>query len=281
MAVVFASCSDSPMVPDPPVNQPPPGGGTNRAPVIESIAVQGTRGNEPPNFADLSETVDVTATVKDEETALDKLQYVWTAPAGSFTGEGAHVTWVAPATAETPTTVTVTLEVVERYGVNLENRVSQTATVALHDSTKEVGDMARQFLLDFSDSQLPVDYVMRNFSMAECPDPREVTNERQDVDFNRHNFRIVDSRIGPAKVDVTFGGQCPFPDPNRVRNGDACTIVPAYWDSIYLGDNTRGAVNGDDYLSAAYSRAGQRWWLCSSDYAGSQVNRLLMLRFIR
>ena len=107
--------------------------------MISSITVQGTRRNEPPNFADVGETVAVTAAVTDAETNVDSLQYNWTATLGSFTGTGARVSWVAPAAAFTPVAVTITLEVVERFGTNQENRVTKTAMVALHDNTKEVG----------------------------------------------------------------------------------------------------------------------------------------------
>ena len=42
--------------------------------------------------------------------------------------------------------------------------MSAAPTLRLHDSVREVGDMARQFLLDFADSSIrDVAYVMRNF----------------------------------------------------------------------------------------------------------------------
>ena len=85
--------------------------------------------------------------------------------------------------------------------------------------------MARQFLLDFSDSSIrDVDYIMRNFE----PGCYGTADERQQVQDNRADYRIVDSSVGPATTTVGFGGVCPF----RSRPGDACARVPVMWDSV-------------------------------------------------
>src|SRR5918993_1337474 len=187
---------------------PPPGGGNggngggggnpnppaNSQPVIESITVQGSRPRQPANFADLGESIAVSAKVRDAETPVEQLVYAWTATAGTFTGTGANVTWQAPATAPvaveglTPATVTITLTITEKFGhpggpLSFEQSVWNTVNVALHDSVKEVGDMSRQFLLDFSNTNIKdANYVMRNFgSAATCPEPGEVEAEREDV----------------------------------------------------------------------------------------------------
>jgi hypothetical protein len=76
--VLAAACGDSPTTPGPvtpPPPPPPPPPPANAAPSITAIAVQGSRRNEPPNFADVSESVAVSATVTDPETPLDQLQY--------------------------------------------------------------------------------------------------------------------------------------------------------------------------------------------------------------
>jgi hypothetical protein len=168
----------------------------------------------------------------------------------------------------------------ERYGTapNLfEHRVSRTVKVSVHDSVKEVGDIARQFLLDFSDSSLrDVDYVMRNFGNAStCPDFREVENERADVIKDRREFQIISFRIGAPRVTVNFGGSCPF----RSKRGDACAVVSSYWQSMELATRRVGAVDGDDILAAAYSQSGGRWWLCSSDYDGRRVSGAMLRGF--
>src|SRR5262245_47720767 len=170
VAVLFAvSCGDGPTKPDPvPPPPPPPPPVNNSAPVISSITVQGTKRNEPPNFSDVGESVAVSAAVTDAETNVDTLQYNWTATLGSFTGTGARVSWVAPATAAAPVAVTITLEIVERFGTNQENRVTKTATVALHDNGKEVGEMSQRFLTEFSKPQTNKDWrdIMRDFKAS-------------------------------------------------------------------------------------------------------------------
>jgi hypothetical protein len=282
VALVLAACGGSPTRP----SNTPGGGGSqqppsNNLPVIDSITVQGTRPKEPPNFADLGQTVAVTAKVHDDETAADQLQYVWTATAGTFSGTGPNVTWQAPSTAATPLDVTITLKVVEKYGspaASFQHEVTGTAKLSLHDSIKEVGDMARQFLLDFSDTHLKdADYIMRNFSAERCPNPKDVHDERSDVTNHFTNFQTVSFRIGTPEVTVNFGGICAF----RNRPGDACAIVPSFWDAIDVRDNTRGAVDGDDYLGATYSQADARFWLCSSDYQGHRVSGVTLRGFIR
>lgn len=283
--VLAAACGgNSPTTPTPPFdgggNQQPP---SNNPPVIESVVIQGTRAKEPQNFADAGETVLVTAAVYDNETPAERLTYEWSATAGTISGAGASVTWTAPPTVASPAEVTITLKVIERYGPpsapqSLEHDVSGTATLSLHDSVKEVGDMSRQFLLDFSDSNIrDIPYIMRNFSRARCPQPNEIDNETSDVTDNRVKFRILDFRIGAAAVTVNFGGNCPF----RGKMGDACAIVPSYWDSIDLRDNARGAVDGRDIVAAAYAPQDSRWWLCASDYDGRPVFGATLRGFIR
>jgi hypothetical protein len=263
-AAFLSACGGSPTNPGP-VNEPPPPP-ANNAPVIQSITIQGTRSRQPANFADLNETINVEASVRDDETALDRLQYNWSAPVGTFNGSGARVTWQAPAQMSGGATeVAIRLEVVERYGTgqSLEHRVSSSANLVLHDSIKEVGDMARQFLLDFSDSSMrDVNQVMRNFNKSRCPEPGEVDAERDDVTRNRRENQIVNSRIGTPNVTINFGGTCPF----QFTRGDACAVISAFWDSIDLTKNVRGTVEGLDIVAAAYSTADARWWLCSSRF---------------
>jgi hypothetical protein len=187
---------------------------------------------------------------------------------GTFSGSGASVTWQAPADVPQPADVLIKLEVVEKYGTAgaFENRVSATASVSLHDSIREVGGMARQFLLDFSDSSIKdVDYIMRNFgNESTCPDVREVYHEREDVTDDREKQQIIDFRIGTPRVSVDFGGVCPF----RAKAGDACAVVSSYWQSRTLATGVVGAVDGDDIVASSYSAADKRWWLCASDYDG-------------
>lgn len=264
------ACGGSPITPPPPPPPPP----VNSVPVIESIAVQGRRPRQPARFADLRETVDVTAAVRDAETPLDQLVYQWTATVGTFSGTGPVVTWTAPETAATPAAVTITLRVVENYGhpgqpKSYSQAVTGTQTIALHDSAREVGDMARRFLTEFSKPQTNQDWsnVMKDFDFTGtvCPDPRTVESERLDVVFHYSNFFMHKYDIGPATVSVNFGRWCEVPQ-RAPKPADACAAVPVNWDSTFLPDGTRGMAAGIDYISAAYSPDGSRWWLCSSDF---------------
>jgi hypothetical protein len=269
---------------------PPPGGGNgggggggggnpnppaNSQPVIETITVQGTRPGQPANFADLGESIAVSGKVRDAETPIDQLVYTWTATTGTFTGTGANVTWQAPATAPvaveglTPATVTITLTITEKFGhpgqpLSFEQSVWTTTSVALHDSVKEVGDMSRQFLLDFSDTNIKdANYILRNFgSTSFCPDPQAVIDERFDVTRNFTEYRMTNFGIGQAATTVSFGGRCPV----FGSRGDACAVVPVFWDSIEIKTGKRSFSSGNDIIAAAYSTSEKRWWLCASNY---------------
>jgi hypothetical protein len=174
----------------------------------------------------------------------------------------------------TPANVTITLTIAEKFGhpggpLSFEQSVWHTVNVALHDSAKEVGDMSRQFLLDFSDTSIKdANYIMRNFgSAATCPEPGEVDSEREDVIRNFTFFRMQNFNIGTPSVTINFGGTCPF----RGRRGDACASVPVFWDSIDTRNNTRTPTVGTDIIAAAYSPKDLRWFLCASNYDGRNL----------
>ena len=264
---IVAACGSSPTKPTPPT--PPVTPPVNALPVIDSIGVQGSRAKEPSNFADVNESVAVTAKVHDDETAADQLQYGWTATAGTFTGTGAAVTWVAPATVPSPGPVTITLKVTEKYGTGnaFEHSVEGSATLSLHDSVAEVGTMSRQFLLDFSDTTIKdADYIMRNFKAAACPEPSRVSDERDDVIKNYTYYRMISFRVDQPAVTVNFGSTCS--SNHGPRKGDGCAAVGVMWDSIDTRDNSRTPNAGTDFLAAVYAATDARWWLCASDYAG-------------
>ena len=67
--------------------------------------MQGTRAKKPASFADVGESVQVTAAVQDDETPIGQLQFNWSAPVGTFSGTGATVTWQAPAQIAAPSEV--------------------------------------------------------------------------------------------------------------------------------------------------------------------------------
>jgi hypothetical protein len=225
---------------------------------VTNIFVKGTLAREPAQYATLGETVNVTATVTDAETPVNQLTYEWSSSVGgTFSTNAATTTWTAPATVTgtTPLNATLTLTVTERVDATRNNRVTAPTVVDLHNSPKEVGDLAVQFLLDFS-LQLPVDQVMRNFTNT-CP---EAVNERGDVANSNEQFRIVEYRVDPAVTTVPFTGTCPF----RTVRGDACAQVPVYWRAVDKSTGAVGATRGTDQVTALLENG--VWKLCASDY---------------
>ncbi|HVL66027.1 MAG TPA: hypothetical protein VM364_02065 [Vicinamibacterales bacterium] len=280
-AGAYAGCGGSPITPQPPppIVQPP----VNAAPNIESITVQGRRRRQPAAVADIRETVDVSATVRDSETPVEQLVYQWTASVGTFTGTGRAVTWTAPDSVDKsirePLTVTITLKVIEHYGhpgqaPAWSHEVTATTSVRLHDSVREIGDMSRLFLDKFSQPQTIRDWreVMSDFDLdgGTCPDPRQVDAEKDDVIRHYTHFVMHRYEIGAANVSVDFGEGCHVPL-RGWRPGDACVRVPVFWDSTDTRDNTRGISTGTDWISAAYSVPKSRWFLCSSDFPPSNT----------
>jgi hypothetical protein len=248
----------------------------NASPTIQSVQAQGSRPDEPAQFADLNEEISVTATVKDAESSPDALTYEWSADLGTVTGTGRTVKWRAPAAATTPAKATIALAVVETYQttsdaglpVTVENRVTKTVTVNVHDSAKEVGDMATEFLTNFSKSEVSVGTVMKDFT----PSCSGTADERQDVEDNREDFTIVSYSVGPPSVTIDFDGRCAF----RNRPGDACSASRVQWSSIQKSNGDTGTAKGIDHVAAVYLSG--RWWLCSSDFEGQST---LGPRFVR
>ena len=283
VAALVAACGGSPNSPGPAVQpqqlapQPVAPAPPNNPSVIDALNAKGRGSKEPANFADLGETIDLTAKVHDDETPIEELEYHWSAPAGTFDGSGANVTWRAPDTAETPALVSITLKVVEKYGYPgaakiYQQDVSASVTLSLHDSRKEVGEMSRQFLLDFSDSNIrDVGYIMRNFLQG-CYGTAEETAQ---VTENRRRYRIVESRIEAASTSVNFGGVCPY----NGKKGDACTAIPVFWRSLDMDrGNAEERVGGTDWIASFYVADKQRWYLCDSSFDG---RRALHSTFIR
>ena len=162
--------------------------------------------------------------------------------------------------------ITLTLKVTERFGYpggpkSYSQEVSSTVIVSVHDSPKEIGQMARQFLLDFSDSRIrDVSVIMRNF-IPGCYGTKDETDQ---VAENRRRYVILEYSVGEAQTIVNFGGVCPY----LAKKGDACTSVPVYWKSLDMDRNTTGAVTGKDWLASFYQADKGRWGLCDSSFEG-------------
>jgi hypothetical protein len=240
--------------------------------VIGKFTVQTTRANAPADFANVNDEVQISVVVTDPEPSTTELKYNWSAAVGTFSGTGRSVIWKAPATVTSLNDVNINLEVVETYvsqGKNVENKVTGSTALSLHDSVKEVGDMARQFLLDFSDSNITqIPFIMRNFE----PGCYGTDAETRDVTANRENFDIKQSNVDEATTTINFNGTCPFPGRPSPR-GDACSLVRTYWVSIAKRDfdtTKKGDVSiasGIDHVAAFYYPAQKRWRLCDSQYA--------------
>ncbi len=240
---------------------------TNTSPVIQAIKAQGTRKNEPAGFADVGEQIDVSADVTDKETPADQLKFEWSSDVGTFSGDGRTVKWKAPASGPTPLTATITLTVVETYQgtddaglpVSKENRVTDTMKVKVHDSIQEVGDMANEFLVNFSKSSVPVNTVMKDFT----PTCQGAADERAEVEYNRATYTITSWDVQPPKVTVNFDAGCSTV--HGLKPGDACSNSAVEWKSE-KDDGTKQDVVGTDQIAAEYLSG--RWWLCSSDFDG-------------
>jgi hypothetical protein len=282
-AILVAACGGSPSSPGPVVPPQPPGpqpvapAPPNNPSVIESIAAKGRRSKEPADFADLGETIDLAAKVHDDETPVEELELQWSASVGTFEGSGANVTWRAPDEAETPAPVEITLKVIEKYGYPdapkiYQQDVSSSVTVSLHNSAAELGEMSRQFLLDFSDSNIrDIGYIMRNF----LPGCYGTAEETADVTENRRRYRIIESRVDAASTTVNFGGVCPF----RAKRGDACTAVPVFWRSVDLDRGSAEERNaGIDWVASFYIADKQRWYLCDSQFEGHPAAHSTFIR---
>lgn len=246
---------------------------SNTPPVVTSMAVHGSKPREPAQFADLDEPVTVSATASDAETPASQLTYAWSSDVGTFSGSGPTVTWTAPHDAATPRIVTLTVTVTESFlatsssglPVAGENTTRGTTDVKLHNSPKEVGDLAVDFLDAFS-KQLDPDFVVRNFTSS-CP---QAAAERSDVVADQADVTITSYKLGTATTTVPFTGRCPF----RSQAGDACAQVPAEWHSLiksakyhsefqpYIGMTQ--TVIGTDQVTAFFEN--NQWKLCASDW---------------
>jgi hypothetical protein len=247
----------------------------NSPPVISAVTVKGSKPREPASFADLDETVKVSATVIDAETPVSQLTFAWSSEVGTFSGSGANVTWTAPHTFATPGTATLRLLVTEKFQgtgpggqpIDGANAVSTTMSVRLHNSSKEVGDLAVDFLTAFSQQKDPLS-VVGNFT-TNC---RGRADELSDVQHNQVDFTITAWHLGTPDTQVPFSGTCSFP--NRIVQGDACSYVPAEWHSLvkaatyhpelkpYIGKTMN--VNGTDLVSAVLEN--DQWKLCASNW---------------
>jgi hypothetical protein len=255
---------------------------TNQPPVIVSLRSVGSRPGQPSGFADQDETVTLVADATDDETPSSALTYLWTGP-GSFGGTTATTSWHLPATVSpAPAPVTVTLTAVKTY---LEGKLThssasepRTFVMQVHDSQKEILDMGQDFLTLFSQSNVPTNEVLHNFSTT-CDGGAGRSNEKSDVDRNRvlytqdfSAFKI--GRRGPATIN--FHSVCALPDGRIQANVDGCSSFSVHWEVIKKSSGVREITNGVDYVSAVVEN--NNWRLCHSDFIPSEGFPTLGLR---
>lgn len=254
------ACGGSPGGPTP----PPPPPVQNQAPVIDSVVSNVQR-------AEVGTDVIFTATVRDAETPVSQLIFEWAADGGTFTGAGASISWRPPDNATTPADFVIRLTVREQYGTapaggqRPEHRITSNSNpVRVHNSVKELGDMAMRFLTDFANSSVSADTCVREFSNS-CP---EKARERSQIQDNRRDYEILSSSLrlrevvvsqdkmsGRMRVDCSFTSRVKACVPgNGVPN---CTV----------GAIER--VSGDCNTTAVYEQG--RWWLCESRFDGQLV----------
>jgi hypothetical protein len=250
-AVATSACGGSPVAP-PVVN--------NTAPTIESVTIASSR-------AEANREIEVTASVKDAETPIDRLMYAWSAApsSGTFTGSGATAMWRPPAGRTTPDLYTITLTVTESFtsaGRPKLNTVSSSASVHYNDSPAEVAFLAKDFLENkFGDFTVSPADAVSNFSDS-C---RGKADERRDVELNRENFRILSATYTVDSINIFSGdsratvrGRCVFEDipksgPNAGRQqrvAGICTLENVY-------ENFK-------------------WFLCSSNFDGTGTTLLTL-----
>jgi hypothetical protein len=238
---------------------------TNAPPVISNMLAVGG-GNQPPGFAESAGEITASAVVTDAETPGAGLVLQWTADAGTFTGSGTSVRWRAPALSGPPVTARLTLTVIERYTgtdstgnpVASEHRVPAVTTVSVHDSPKEVRELATAFLTDFSTSSVSPEAAVRHFYTG-CPGRQD---ELADIRDNRAEYLITSYKLGTPTVSIDFGGVCPF----RSRTGDACISVSCEWDSTTRATGEKGTARGTCFLTSVYRES--KWQLCDSNFQG-------------
>ena len=258
------SCGSSPMSPAPPPPTP------NAPPIIRGIEIE-------PARIELNEDVTVRATVEDAETPVESLIYEWSADGGTFTGEGASVTWRPPADAGTPASFTLRLTVRERYGPpnatggQAEHRVTgESPPVRVHDSSRELREMSLRFLELFADSNRSPDECVEEFSDS-C---RGKQSEREDIEDNRRYYEIRsasfdfdDLEIEPDRMFARMFVDCEFR--SRYRR------CPPEDPSCVVGSVEE--VRGVCRLTAIYEN--DRWWLCDSNFALEDFSVTVPLRF--
>lgn len=259
LALGIAACDGgTPIKPsDPPL---PPPVVNNAPPTITGVRISSER-------VEADEEVELSASVKDNETALDQLIYAWAASpaAGTFTGNGPIVKWRAPRQQTTPDIYTFTLTITETFtsaGEARENKVvSSPVMVRYNDSAAEVLGLAMQFYQDFGTFSVSPEQCVRNFS-DNCSGKRD---ELSDIRNNRLTTRILSSTFTASSI--TFNG-----------NKTAGTVRgPCTFEDIPNATGRRQKISGECLLTTVYEE--WRWYLCVSHFLNGRTTPASSLRY--
>ncbi len=251
-----------------------PSASPNSEPIVGAISVTPPRDKQPKTLATIGDRVTLTASVNDSETPLNALTIEWSAlpSIGTFSGTGASVQWTAPGSTSSPQTVVLMLTVIERYQqadssglpVQREHRVQRTVNVRVHDTVREVSDMAIDFLTLFSNSSLGPEAVLHNFSKT-CDGGEGYAAEYADVVESRATREILTHEISaPTKFEWGFGEDTICTGTRKTTAGDVCVSIPVKWTDRAIGSSATDSVSGVDFVSAAYEDT--RWRLCHSKW---------------
>jgi hypothetical protein len=268
--LVMAACGGSPSGPGPVIPPPPPPPPSNEVPRIQSFTLQKDR-------VEAGEEISVSVVVSDAETPVDQLTYEWQSDVGTFTGQGPAVRWRAPSGTQTPGDYVLTLRITEVYGspdasgVRPRHQVTGlSASIRVHDSPKEVGDMAVRFLTDFANSSVAPEVAVREFTDS-CRGKREELEQIQD---NRRKYRILSSQlrlrsvsVSSSNVSATAQVSCEF----------VSRIVECPQGVLACQPGRTERVRGECRVTSVYEN--RRWWLCESNFDGELIPS--MRAFIR
>ena len=243
---------------------PPPPPAVNQAPVIDSVTASVPR-------AEVGTDVIFTATVRDAETPVSQLIFEWAADAGTFSGAGSSISWRPPDNAATPADYLIRVTVREQYGTapaggqRPEHRVTANSTpVRVHNSPKELGEMAMRFLTDFANSSVSADTCVREFSNScaeKSAERSQIADNRRDYDILSSSLRLREVVVNQDKVSARMRVDCSFT--SRVKACVPGTSVPG----CVVGKTER--VSGDCNTTGIYEQG--RWWLCESRFDGMLV----------
>jgi hypothetical protein len=236
----YSGCSKDPVTPTPVTNTPP---------VIDSVTVDATH-------VEAEDEVQLTAVVRDTETAVGQLTYTWAiAPSrGTLVGSGAQVRWRAPSGATTPDQYTFTLTVTERYtsaGVQKTNEVSKSVQTRYNDSVPEISNLVTVFLNEFSNDSISPEQCIRNFSdscvVTKAMELQDVKNQRDCCLAIASIFTITNVTLNSNRTSADILAPCEFRSQNKMTG-----MV--------------GSAKGTCRLTAVYESF--RWWLCESRFFG-------------